>query len=500
VRLPSLYWIFNLRVKLCVIILIISLPGLAVFGQNVSHSDLPIELPNDTIIQKYTYILDSVQSSFYQSSNSLKYAYQSNLNKLNSVHSGLQNKLDSLSELQLPTLKIKHVLDSINQLREKTIASLKEKLQSIKDKTTGRIKELNLPPELSEKVSAITGNIENFSIPTTDFNFASVNLPDNPLEKLNDLNMKSSLSSVGKVDELKNVTGELSQISGITNEVSSYGQEAQQLAQGNLEAVKELPAAAEQKAAELSGFKDIQKQAGVLDEYKGDLGQLQNPGAMKDQGVEKLQQAAMDHFAGKGQIIQEAMDKMSKYKEKYESLNSLSDIPKKRPNEMRSKPLIERIIPAFMIQIQKEGNDLLIDLNPYVGYRFTGKLTAGPGWNQRIAYNTHGNAFKSKPRIFGPRAFAEYNLWKGFFPRVEVEIMNACVPPLTKPATIDLGNRQWVWGMFVGIKKEYRFLKTVKGTVLIMTRLFDPHHKSPYADVINARFGFEFPMKKKVKR
>ena len=32
-----------------------------------------------------------------------------------------------------------------------------------------------------------------------------------------------------------------------------------------------------------------------------------------------------------------------------------------------------------------------------------------------------------------------------------------------------------------------------------MARLFDPDHKSPYADVLNVRFGFEFPLKKSVK-
>jgi hypothetical protein len=75
--------------------------------------------------------------------------------------------------------------------------------------------------------------------------------------------------------------------------------------------------------------------------------------------------------------------------------------------------------------------------------------------------------------------------------------MNAFVPPFTKPATIDQGTRQWVWGVFVGMKKEYRFLKVVKGTTAVMVRVFDPKHKSPYGDMVNARIGFEFPMKKK---
>ncbi len=32
---------------------------------------------------------------------------------------------------------------------------------------------------------------------------------------------------------------------------------------------------------------------------------------------------------------------------------------------------------------------------------------------------------------------------------------------------------------------------------MVMTRLINPHHKSPYADVLNVRFGFEFPDEEK---
>jgi len=50
-----------------------------------------------------------------------------------------------------------------------------------------------------------------------------------------------------------------------------------------------------------------------------------------------------------------------------------------------------------------------------------------------------------------------------------------------------------------GIKKEYRFLKGVRGTAFILLNLYNPKRKSPYADVMNSRFGFEFPLKRKSK-
>jgi hypothetical protein len=155
------------------------------------------------------------------------------------------------------------------------------------------------------------------------------------------------------------------------------------------------------------------------------------------------------------------------------------------------------MVPGIGMQIQKKGDDLLVDFNPYVGYRFTGRITAGPGWNQRLAYNTDQRGFNREARIFGPRIFGEFKLGKGFSPRAEIEVMNTKIPPSTYTPATDPRNRQWVWGAFIGIKKEYKFFKHVKGTASIMTRLYNPHHKSPYADVLNMRFGFEFPMKKK---
>src|SRR5690606_801547 len=143
-------------------------------------------------------------------------------------------------------------------------------------------------------------------------------------------------------------------------------------------------------------------------------------------------------------------------------------------------------------------DDFMVDFNVYAAYRFTRKLNAGIGWNQRMAYNMNYNVFNADMRIFGPRIFGEYNLWKGFFPRAELELMNTSLPPVTRGSTPDPMQREWVWGAFVGLKKEYRIIRNIKGTAMVMTRLFNPENKSPYADVLNVRFGFEFPVRKKV--
>jgi hypothetical protein len=162
---------------------------------------------------------------------------------------------------------------------------------------------------------------------------------------------------------------------------------------------------------------------------------------------------------------------------------------------MKGKPLIERLTPGIGLQILKATDLFMMDFNAYLGYRFTARLTSGTGWNQRFAYNMHNDNFNSEARVYGPRIYAEYKLGKGFIPRGELEVLNTFVLPFVRQITTDNKEREWVPGIFLGLKKEFRFIRKVKGTSMIMTRLYNPHHKSPYADVVNVRFGFEFQMK-----
>jgi hypothetical protein len=93
--------------------------------------------------------------------------------------------------------------------------------------------------------------------------------------------------------------------------------------------------------------------------------------------------------------------------------------------------------------------------------------------------------------------FGEFKLAKGISPRVEFDVMNTNVPARFSSTNSDPFARRWISTFMIGIKKEYRFFKMIKGTAYIMTIPYDPHHTSPYGDRVITRFGFEFPMKKK---
>lgn len=208
--------------------------------------------------------------------------------------------------------------------------------------------------------------------------------------------------------------------------------------------------------------------------------------------------AATDHFAGKEEQLKSAMGKISKYKQKYSSVSSIKDLPKRPPNPMKDKPFIQRLVPGLYLQYQQE-NHYLLDVNPYVGYRLSGRFTAGLGWNHRYAYDKDNRAFNSRSRIFGPRVYVDFKLGKGFIAHLEGESMNSFVPS-TLRGNPDHGNREWVESFMNGIKKEYRIYKNLRGTALIQYNLFNRYYKAPYVDRLNSRIGFEYILKSKRKR
>jgi hypothetical protein len=190
------------------------------------------------------------------------------------------------------------------------------------------------------------------------------------------------------------------------------------------------------------------------------------------------------------------MDKISRYKQKYSSVSSLKDLPKRPPNAMKGKPFIERLIPGFYFQYQQKNYNLF-DINPYLSYRLSGRFTSGAGWNQRYAYDRKHHEWSRQTRIYGPRAFLDFRLGKGFIAHLETEVMNTFVPSVIKISPSDAGQREWVWGMMTGLKKEYKIYKNLRGTVLIQFNLFNPKYKAPYVDRLNSRIGFEYLLKKR---
>jgi hypothetical protein len=268
----------------------------------------------DSLIKKPLHPgLDSVQHDFYTSSDSLKNAFRGKFAALDSSQAGAQHVLDSLQGLNLPHEKYVQKLDSIRQKRESEIQSLNQKMEGLKSKATQKIDGLNLPPEAKGQIGQVTGNIDGFQLPVKDLNLGAVAV-DSPFGSLDGLS-SSVESPVGKIGELgmPELPGELGQVKDVAGQLGGYQQDIKNIAGGNLEDVTQIPGALEGKAAEATGLGDVTKQAEALNPM---LDAAKNPDAVKQQAIKQVQQQAVNHFAGKEQVLQQAMEKMSKLKSK----------------------------------------------------------------------------------------------------------------------------------------------------------------------------------------
>ncbi len=458
-------------------------------------------LPIDTLAT-LTNKLDSIEASARGSVDSVTQYYHQATGKIQGLTSRYQQKVDSLGKLKLPTEKYTKKLDSLNNVRIETVKKVEGKIQSIKQEATEKINSIPLPPELQSKVSALTGSLDKLSLSSLSSGINSpIDLKDIntsldqiiPSTDLKDIPNLPSAEGLGDVS--KNVGSVSDLTSGVSEQAGTLQQGAGEITQG-VSQVNNIDQLAESQVQKLDGVKDLKEATGNLP-----VTTMPTEEQAKEQVLQQVQTVAIDHFAGKQEVLQAAMDKLAKYKAKYESLPSVGDAKKRLFNDLKGKPFIERIVPGIQFQILSKQGNLLVDFNAYAGYRLTSKFTSGLGWNQRVAYNYDRHNFNAQARIFGPRVFTEYKLGKGFFPRIEVEVMNTAIPPYTAPnQAIDSRSREWVVSSFIGLKKEYRFFKNVKGTTTIMLNAFHPRNKNLYGDVVNARFGFEFPMKREGKQ
>jgi hypothetical protein len=160
---------------------------------------------------------------------------------------------------------------------------------------------------------------------------------------------------------------------------------------------------------------------------------------------------------------------------------------------------IERIVPGITFQYPGRNHGG-VDFNPFIGYQFTSKLTAGLGWNERLGFRfRHHFGISHRRGVYGPRSFVDYKLFKGFSVRGELETMNTFVPPLlgVSPPGAE-GSRKWVLGVFVGVKKNFRITNSIQANLQVLYNFYDDVSKiSPYGDRLNLRAGFEFSLHQK---
>jgi hypothetical protein len=439
--------------------------------------------------------VDSIRHDFNAEADSLKQSYQSALAPIESAQNKLNHQVDSLNNLGLPSNGVTRKLDSLKQEKTKLETDLNGKLDQVKTKTIGKLDKIEMTPEMQGPVNEFTQKIKGFNVTDNSLTqIAPIDVPGYSLPEIKGIDGLPDMKGLGNLSDIKTPLGDVSDVS---KQVGGLGEDVKNISQGNLNDVQQIPQTIEQQATRIDGMEEIQKSTQAIDGYKDQLDMLKSEDALKQQGQDMVKKEAINHFAGKEKELQAAMDKLSKIKQKYGSVQSIRDLPKRPPNAMKGKPFVERLVPGIWLQFQLRDN-WLVDFNPYAGYKISGRFVAGLGWNQRFSYDNKQRHFVSKNRVYGPRVFVNCKLGRGFIAHLEQEAMNTFVP-YKITGNPNEGNCEWVWSTMLGMKKTYRIYKNLNGTVLINYNIYNPHFRAPYLDKLSSRMGFEYVLKKRKK-
>jgi len=100
-------------------------------------------------------------------------------------------------------------------------------------------------------------------------------------------------------------------------------------------------------------------------------------------------------------------------------VNSLPTLMTKSGSKIRDSHLLRG---KTRVHIQPQFNDnVLIDVNPQVGFRVSWRVTTGVGWNERFGFDSSKKKFTENDRVFGPRAFAQIKLKESYYAMATAE-------------------------------------------------------------------------------
>jgi hypothetical protein len=439
--------------------------------------------------------------------------------KLDSVSNRLNNSIDSISNMKLPqgkyyrkldslfkstqaslNVKLGSNADSLNSKTNETIKRYQAKLESRMQRIDSLNKKFKLDLDLKQPdadVSFNPGELKMAGVDTPEFN-----KPDVPGFSLP--NLATSTLGIPAVDNLKEKLGQVKEVSG---DAKKYAGKAEELKSKDVkdelkEEVKNLPEELEKQAVKIDEVKALKRElpqtSDVTDQFGDIKSKATEAGEIKGEVKNLAKKTFVDHFAGKEEVVKSGISQLEKYQKKYNSVKDIRYLPKKRPNNMKGKPFIERVTPGVTFQVfAQEGDWKGIDISPSAEYNFNDHFRAGFSAGYRININSKSLEVDDRDKTYIFRSLVNYKLGKGFFAHLDAEAMRTkecLVNKSSSPA--DLNIRVWDYSLNVGIFKSYRINKNTSGTMVLLYDLTKMEQTFNVSQ-IGIRFGMEFKLKKK---
>ncbi len=512
------------------LLLVLALLSGVVYAQKVDTLNKSREVLQQSVIQEAQSSqrkLDSIQNftSIHRFRDSLKITSWSDSlrRKVEDRFSPQQitNKLDSLKGLNISTDRVTHFSDSLLRRKAGLLSEVTTKQHTLQSKVTARydgwmkgvrekfnldsagIKTPSIDPAVGDPLQKLnlpnTAKLPQGSVPGANLPSGSMaTLPAMPSLNTEDF------SSLGLSQDLTTVGGDIAipsmdQLGGMEKNLPAMPDPMKEITgkAGEFKAITKDPgAAAEATVSKISDVNSATQQLKDAEQLTQNNEALQAGEQLKDpEGAKEVfQRQAFDHFQGKEAVLQQAMDQMAKYKDRYPSLASLADVKKSwlPPNSLKGKPFRERFRIGMHVGFRNTKDTLLLDFFPNASYRISGRFEAGMGFMYRLRVQTNNFGFDQQNPVWGINTFVVAKTFKSVYLRLEVDGNSYPVSSTTETPSY----RDWRWSFLSGIQTNFAMGKQWSGNVQMLYN-FDSQLKDGFPERLALRLGVQYRLKAK---
>jgi hypothetical protein len=464
----------------------------------------PVQQVDSTLVQANQVIdkanaTDTVIYNAVSKTDTVFQAADEGLSKINQAagfpNAAVNRGIDSVQFLNKAYSAEQRTLDSLNRAINAPADKLSEIEAKIEDPTIGRVN------GITSEVNEGLGNVGiQHSIDQPGGIGASDQLrPDGQGGLLPGSPGIPGLDATTNALDKLNEAGEvLDKAQGITEQTKNIGMEVGNISRGDFENTETISGLAESQLQKTGVFKTLGEETGAF----GDLGMT--PGAafnvpsadnVKDMALAMAQQEAMEKFAAHGKRVQAAISEINKVKGKYSEVESYRNKKMVKAASMKGKPWQHRIYPSLLFQVLN-GQEVTVDFRPGIHYRPYGRWTLNGGAVFRTHFSKKEEVTLPIYRIKGGFLSTEFAVWKSF----SLFTMGQLVDVKREHPLTGYYTRYNHWDWLLGIKKDFRFTRHIKGTSQAGYNFLYDRFTSPYTSRWHLMFGVYYKFMTKEER
>lgn len=436
--------------------------------------------------------------------------------KYNRQVAKIKRKMDSLRGFSLPTSQLQNSFDRIQKKQTAMLNEVKEKQSALQTKVLKRYSDWEASVRSKLKLDSFgikmpntrLPGLPNGQVPMTNLKVSGpkLNLPLNsnlpgipPMPVLG----QQDFSSLKMSKEMKKIGGSLSlpnttQLTQWESQVPALKElNSLKVASTSYENILKNPTDETEKAImTLSETSLVNKELSMTGGMKSNeavqiAGSIKDRESMKSEGI-KL---ATNHFEGKEKELSKAMDEMTKYKKKYESLPNIADAKRqfwKPRNGLKGKQFRERFTLGFNIGFRTSKDTLILDFYPTASYKISGRIEAGIGGIYHVRALTNTWSLDSKlSSTWGGSGFVVVKTFKNVFMRLEADAST-----YSKSFGDGSFHQAWRWTYLSGLQTYFPISRRWTGNIQTLYN-FDHKLKDGFPDRLVVRMGVQFKLLKR---